>query len=248
MKKSIQYTLALSFFGSISVFAQVAEEQVISFEAGTPATAADMNQNIQALIAAINENHTQIEALQEQVGMLTELVNQPTQSLEEQITGSSYHVVNYRVSHGSSSGSRLLGDSTLLERAVRQTLLGEGGTLTLNADQTINFSLAGTEKELSLYLTEVRDSDGAFSRFSAQRTTLVENNNDTITGTWSLTGQVLNLNLVFDEEEEGVAFQVSVDGNNLVMLLNQTEVDDGGMRVESMSLVTGTRTAIAEDQ
>ena len=45
------------------------------------------------MIAAINENNAQIEALQAEVGVLSALVNQPTQGLEEQITGSSYYIV-----------------------------------------------------------------------------------------------------------------------------------------------------------
>lgn len=100
-------------FLSASLLSQVNESQVVQFEAGTPAKAAEVNQNFQALVDAINANATAIAAIVSGAGT----------TLEESLGGSTYQFVGLGTGTGATSTN--LGDHPL------NVVAGLNATLTL---------------------------------------------------------------------------------------------------------------------
>ena len=226
MKTPVRSIVAVSLLSSLSLTAQVAQ-----FQPGTPARAADMN----ALVTAINNNTAQLKALQDQMSIVASVTNLPQPTLQQNLAGSVYHVGILETAHGTSTS--LNGEQRT--RLMRHTLFGETGTLTLNTDNTVTLTLAGKESEANLtLLSGVPTADPANetpSYGSVSQTQFVEN--ETLTGTWSVAGNVLTLNLDGDTE----TFSVSVDGNTLFNSAADTNNDNPNITMYSVGLDVGIR-------
>lgn len=114
-------TVILSGLISAGVFADtVNEASVTTFQAGTPAVAAEVNATIQALITAINDNATRISAIED--------------ATSNDVTGRSYSLKQI--------GMMFRGNNTDYMTAGNYT---QTYTLTLSGDMT--FTLIGTNDE-----------------------------------------------------------------------------------------------------
>lgn len=229
MKLSRKIITIISLLLPLGISAQVDESQIIQFQAGTPARAADMNQTIQALITTINNNNAEIKALRDQLTLVPSKVNLAQPTLQQNLAGSVYHLGILEAAHGTKTTTDGAQQTT---RLMRHALFGETGTLTLNADSTLTLGLTGAMRELDLILLSGVNtpSYGTTSQFGAPET-------ENLTGTWSLAGSVLTLNLDGDTE----TFSVSVDGNTLINNGSDTENDDPSITMHTVSMDVGVR-------
>lgn len=235
MMKYLHITTLCGLLINSQMIAQVDEAQIIPFQAGAPARAADVNQNIQTLITAINNNNAEIKLLREQLALVPSKINLPQPTQQQNLAGSIYHVGILEAAHGTST--TLNGEQRT--RLMRHMLFGETGTLTLNTDNTVTLTLAGKQSEADLTLLSgvpaADPTNESPSYGSISQAEFVEN--ETLTGTWSLAGSVLTLVLDGDTE----TFSVSVDGNTLFNNGADTDTDDPNITMHSVSMDVGVR-------
>jgi hypothetical protein len=237
MKTQLRSIIAVSLLSSLHLTAQVDQAQIVPFQAGTPARASDMNQNIQTLITAINNNTAQLQALQNQMSIIASVTNLPQPTLQQNLAGSVYHVGILEIAHGTSStrtGLTEIGD-------MRHTIFGETGTLTLNTDNTLTITLVGNESTANLTINSGFDETDPTNPFPLIMDVNVAQEGfpetETLTGTWSLAGSVLTLDLDGDTE----TFSVSVDGNTLFNSSTDTNNDDPNITLHDVSVDVGVR-------
>lgn len=238
MKMPLRPIIAVSLLSSLPLTAQVNQSQIIPFQAGTPARAADMNQNIDELIRAVNENTAQLKALQDQMSIIASVINLPQPTLQQNLAGSVYKLGIMETGIGASShrnGLTEIGN-------MRHNMFNESGDLTLNVDGSASYAFNGKEREFLLDINSGFHADDPNSPFPAIIDVNVSNSGtwnevDTITGTWSVSGNVLTLNVDGDTE----TFFVSTDGNSL--LNNAIDADNGdpNITMHSSSLDVGIR-------
>jgi hypothetical protein len=237
MKTRIIPSLLTCFlFAGIATSDPVDEGQIIDFQAGTPARAADMNQTMQELISAINDNAAEVKALREQLSIVASKVNLPQPTLEQNLAGSVYRVNSLEAGHGTSSVRTGL---TEIGR-LRDSVFAESGTLTLNANNTLSYAFAGSANEAEVFVNSGFSAEDPNSQFPVIMDVNVSQadfpENDTLPGTWALAGNVLTLTL--DGEDETVA--VSVDGNTLLLGGTDSFVD-GGLNMFEASMAVAVR-------
>ncbi|MGJ8649467.1 MAG: hypothetical protein ACSHX4_03830 [Opitutaceae bacterium] len=225
----------LSILCPLSLFAQVNDAQIIPFQAGTPATAADMNQNIDELTRAINENTAQLQALQEQMSIIASVINLAEPTLQENLSGSVYKLGILEIGHGVSDV--LAGEYRT--QLMRDSIWGESGTLTLNANNTASLVLNGQQSEALLNLgsgVPAADPSAETPSYGDVSLSSFPPESETIAGTWSLAGNVLSVVLGIDTQ----TFNVSIDGNTLLHTFTDSE-PDGTMTVRYAGMDLGIR-------
>lgn len=242
-----------SLLSPMSISAQVDQAQVIPFQAGTPATAADMNQNIQALIAVINSNNAeikalrdelalvpsnaQVESIKEELALVPTKLNLPQPTLQQEMSGSVYRLGSISASLGtkeSATGSDM-----------RNKIHAAEGYLTLKSDGSMTLAIDQRERLVDTNVINGREgaiTDGngdevkfpIFTAASFYTEDLPEN--DPFDGTWSLAGRTLTLGLGGD----AVTFFVSVDGSTLFN--NEKDLStDFGFSMYSFNMAVGVR-------
>lgn len=218
----------------MGISAQVDETQIIPFQAGTPATAAHMNQTIQALIATINSNNAELKLLRQELALVPTTVNLPQPTLEQDIAGSVYRLGYFSVEAGNNNFIR---DGDYKVQNIRHTINNGEIILTLNTDGTLTLQLDEHEREMNLYILRYEPSgatvlsDGTVSSERGDFPTV-----ETINGTWSVAGNILTLNLGGDAE----TLFVSPDGNSVFNNENDTYVDNG-LNMFGANLFMGVR-------
>lgn len=223
---------------SSQIFAQVDETQIIPFQAGTPARAADMNQNIQTLITAINNNTAQIKSLREQLSIVPASINLAQPTLDQELAGSVFRMAIVESAVG---GSRDRNGLTEIGN-LRHKVFGEDASITLNADHTLSLTTNSRERESNLDINSGYDAADPSNPFPLIIDVNVLTDLDTVesptfSGTWSVSGQVLTLN--YDGESE--TYSVSVDGNTLLAQGSDVDNDDPNITMVSVGMDVATR-------
>jgi hypothetical protein len=118
--KSILKTLTLiASFSTLSLTADTVDTgQVVTFNAGDPATAADMNQTIQALVTAINDNAAALAA--------------SNTTLLEKVSGSTYKWVSMSLEFAK------LSDNQSPDLGISNQAVALDSIITFNADLTLD--------------------------------------------------------------------------------------------------------------
>jgi hypothetical protein len=163
----------------------VEESDITTFEDGTPAVAAEVNANFQALITAINDNATRLAAI-------------------EASAGSSVAGKTFRLNQ---IGILLRGDGNGAATAANLSQ-----TYLVTFDSDMSFSFVGEESEGELQTTtgvfgsvvesEAVDVSGSYSQ-SSSNVTVDFGGGETVTFTVSADGNVLLLGEFKFEEDEG---------------------------------------------
>lgn len=230
--------LCLLGCATLAQAASVNENNVVDFQAGQPACAADVNQTIQALVDAINDNTAQIAALQDQVSIIASVVNLAQPTLQQELEGSVFQFASLDVGAGATQVRNGLTEIGTMRHAIYY----EAGTLTLNSDGTLDFSSDFRERETNLSINSGFDQLDPSNPFPLIMDVDVSDDIDesgtfSIAGTWSLIGQELHLTI--DGENE--VLHVSTDGTTI---LSQNTDMDTGSNVDTLfiSMVVGIRT------
>jgi hypothetical protein len=238
MKKNNVLALISPIF-ALSAFADpVDNAQITTFQSGTPATAADINQNFQALIDAINDNAVRIAQLEAAARI-------PGRTLLEQVSGSVYQFYVSELGTGTASALNGTSPNQSSNKALYLWAFGEQGTLTFNTDGTLSFSSNFREREIEV--TTQGSYDGSVTpAYEQVNTVKIEKSlDDTDTaaevGTWSLSGQ----DLTFITDGESTVLKVSPDGETL-MLGESSDSTAGSpfgtdIGMLSVSTILGTR-------
>lgn len=218
--------------------------QIVTFVAGDPACAADVNQTIQELVSAVNDNAATIAALEAQVAAL-----QVTPTLLSIISGSTYTVYSHEVGIGASSdldGHGILNNFLGAETAIYT--FESNGDLTVSYDYSERFTaLRANHHQLDPVFLSGQNQEGV-SQVVLDNDVIDngsgDNSGSAIGDSWSLSGSTLTVNWDGDTEE----FLVSPDGN--MILSGAAELDDealtpGGPLVTNADIVIGIR-AVAE--
>lgn len=215
MKPLLHVLAYLTLLTQLGFTAPVDEGQVTTFAAGEPAVAAEVNQTLQALITAINDNASRLQALEEQNDPLTALA-----SLSDRISDSKFRLMSLGVGVGN-NGTR-----------VTNNVRGSYDTVILNENGTFSGSINETLRESSIDVSVNVGSDPLSSHV-----TIPEGVNETLDegfgGAWSLSGQILTL--------DGDNYFVSLDGNLLISGGQADESLSGGVTLTEVDLVIGVR-------
>ncbi|WP_150912771.1 hypothetical protein [Marinobacter halotolerans] len=157
--------------------------------ANTPANAAEVDANFQALITAINDNAAQIDALNNQVAALeNSSVSDRTYAFEQLlfILGAQKAVDPAQSPESQESGPS--GGSSVQQGFARIGMYKASHTLAFAGDGTLTLTLDGSEVEFWV------NSDSDIG--------LTITDTGSVTGTWSQTGNIVTVNLpggdVFD--------------------------------------------------
>ena len=134
----------------------VNETQVITFQAGQPACAADMNQTVQALIAAVNDNAARIAELEAQL-------RRAQRPLSAKVLGSSYQIYSYEAGLGEVSTTQNVGGPGSIVANTHGKLghssFIETGTLVLNIDGTASLTASSFEREVYMDTFATHDAN-----------------------------------------------------------------------------------------
>jgi hypothetical protein len=129
-------------------------ESITVFEAGTPATATDMNDTIGELIRVINEQAVLLETATTSVAELTVAINEQAvllDALREQTTTTSVAGRTYKlIEFGVTLETQLNSNTTSLLTNARNGVV----TLTFNEDGTVSGSTSSVENEGIVSVTE----------------------------------------------------------------------------------------------
>lgn len=239
-KNAITSALSIALL-TLSLTADTVDNaEIVTFVAGDPACAADVNQTIQELISAINDNNAQIAALEARVVAL-----ETTPTLLSIVSGSSYTVYSHEVGIGASSdtdGHGILNSFLGAETAIYT--LESNGDLTVSYDYSERFTaLRANHHQLDPAFLDGQNQEGV-SQVVLDNDVIDNGSGSDTEGNWSLSGSTLTVNWDGDTEE----FLVSPDGN--MILSGAAELDDealtpGGPLLTNSDIVIGIR-AIAE--
>ncbi len=203
--------------------------EIVTFTAATPACAADVNQTIQELVSAINDNNAQIAALEARIAAL----EAPT--LSAILTGSTFTVYTIETGVGATSGA---GSAGILNAFVG----GDTSIFTLSAGGILSVSYDFTERATTLDVEQ--NLFGDEDNIVTIQTDIQDSGTGTDTGTWSLSGSTLTISYDGDTDE----YLVTPDGNMFVS--GAAELDDeqlvaGGPFMTNADLVIGVRAVAA---
>jgi len=216
--------LVLCGLPTMSFADPVDEGQVTEFEAGQPACAADVNQTIQALITAVNDNAARVAELEA-------ALRNAHRPLQDMVSGSTYKFYSQTVGNGAdeqyTSGPNPEFDiAGTTQGALALWSYYEVGEVVLNDNGTASLTTDNHEREL--YLTTFGTNYvGDLSTTLVSQVDLINDLDDTQvsveSGTWVLSGQTLTLTFGAGEDEEEAVFTVSPDGESLMMGGKETE-------------------------
>lgn len=206
MKKILFIGLTAAMLSPVSFASEVtAGVDTTVFSSGSPALAADVNNNFSALIAAINDNSQRIDALGGAGG-----------SLESKISGATY-----KIQFVGSILGRFSDTSSGFSDVYMEHYNGLS-TVTLNVDHTISENFSEAMREIGFDRTECVDPPDCM-----QMEFRVEDNTDSDStvsqGSWSVSGNVLSI--MWPGETEADEFFVTGNGEIIVMA-------NGGVNVE----------------
>lgn len=198
MKKVLLTGLTAAMLSSASFAGEVTGYSDVT--AGTPATAAAVNGNFQALISAINDNAQRIAVLEA-----------ATVNLQDSLTGATFSVFHI------GGESEIYQDSNTAATTRGIGRWGGQGTITLNGDSTVTTGIGETGRHFDL------ESSGGVAFF-------VEDHQDpdtpTVGGSWALNGQTLSI--LFPGDTVPVDFTVAADGAIVVSGGGSASVDTVG--------------------
>lgn len=223
--------------------------EIVTFTAATPAKADDVNQTIQELVSAVNDNAARVATLEGQVATLQSEVGtletqvaalEATPTLLSILTGSSFTVYSHEVGVGASSDGEqhgILNSFVFGESAQYQ--LGIGGVLSVGAV----YVERGTAVRVNHHQLDPAFLSGQNQEGVTQVTIDTDINAtgfDIFSGTWSLSGSTLTV--TYDGDTE--TYLVTPDGNMFVS--GGAEVDDealtpGGPLMTNSDIVIGIR-------
>jgi len=135
----------------------VDESQVTTFAAGQPACAEEVNQTIQALVAAVNDNAARVAELEAQLA-------DQSLGLEDTISGAVFRIYSLESGLGSDSSTSAAGPSPKVAGTTGRLahwMYAESIDLVLNDDGTLTGSTADfqeVEHSLETYATHDVDS------------------------------------------------------------------------------------------
>ena len=213
MKKMILTGLTAAVLSANAMASEVTEGDVTQFSANTPAVASEVNGNFAALIAAINDNNQRITALEEAAGEVAELA--------DIVSGSTYQLYF-------SGGIIELdeGGGANLER------FGGIATLTFNSDNTLDETFSEQGRFISLDANICSES-------GCSHYVDTWDDNETGGGSWSVTGQTLNVTWSDGGSE---SFSLSSDGKIIASGGGGLDEGDGTSGIETFVAV-GVRMA-----
>lgn len=187
---------------------------ITTFQAGQPACAEDVNQTIQALITAVNDNAARVAELEA-------ALRNAHRPLVDLVTGSTYKIYIQSSAIGEIETNTPENNAETPVVSFTEGRLGfwsfvELGTITLNSGGTASFEFDGHEREVYLDTFASHDEDSpSVPRIDtvSLSTPIDDAEIDVIPGTWSLNGQ--SISVVFDGDT--TVFTVSPDGENLML-------------------------------
>ena len=198
-------------------------------ESGQAATAAGVNANFQALIAAINDNNERITALEDAAGTPSALL--------EKISGATY-TISYL---GSVIGT--YADALSPHKGAYLEGFGGRSVITFETNGTLTELYQESGREIDFEDGECTESEpGTFN--CEHRVEDFTDGPETFTGgSWELEGNTLSV--TFPEEDGAEEFIVALDGEILVLSSAgfETESDEFGTNDDYVhSLAVGVRT------
>ncbi len=186
-------------------------------QSGQAATAAGVDANFQALITAINDNNSRITALEAASGEVADL--------NDIVSDASYKLY-------------FSGGIIELDGGGGANLERFGGTadLTFNSDGSLNETFSEQGRFISL---DANQCSGEGESFSCEHYVDTWNDNETGGGSWSVTGQTLNVTWSDGGSE---AFTLSSDGKIITSGGGDLDEGDGTSGLETFVAV-GVRLA-----
>lgn len=195
-------------------------QNLVEFQAGSPARAADVNQNFRTLQNSISELKNEILSLTAQI----ELIKNP------QVTGSAilgrYSVIQtdslVKVA-GSASPANPTG--TYTNSADLASRVSFGGSMTLESGGTFTGNRNSTETRTSTSYkenfskTEVKEADGTTAYFAVENGRTIDKQTETLgiySGSWSLSGNTLLLGEGSTLGSDAAKCSVSLDSRIIV--------------------------------
>lgn len=213
MKKLLPALFLASAVSAPALAGEVDATAVNTFEAGTPAVAAEVNDNFAALISAINDNASRIAALED--------------AIPDSIAGS-WSMVGLNLDLAADSGTAGLADAY-----SEITLDGEFGSFSFDPAGTFTGTLNASRARLAAEITCDQDPDPAIpdecvNAFQPE----TENPSESISGTWTEDGNSVTLDLggesvtlhkgsddlLILSEREQITTQPSGGGASLILL------------------------------
>ena len=207
-------------------------DDITTFQAGQPACAADVNETIQALITAVNDNAARVAELEA-------ALRNAHRPLQDLVSGSTYNIYSQAVGNGLDEqySPGAIPNTTIVgvtHGALAMWSYYEVGELVLNDDGTVSLTTENHERELylSTYSTHDVDSQSVPEVARVDLTSGLEDvQSGTLSGTWVLSGQELTLTFGTGEDQDQSVFTVSPDGENLML---------GGKETENLSYGSNT--------
>ena len=211
--------LSLACAGLLSATAQAGEvddTNVTTFQANTPAVAAEVNTTIGALITAINDNAQRIAALED------------TTADAQSVSGHNYRFADMEVGANASTDDR----STL--------------TSIFGYNSVIMFDAAGTGMIVAATETDIIVDTRTYRAFidpvqqdlitDSQADAFISTGSEQISFTWTQSGETVTI----DDGEDTQTFYVAMDGS--VLITQNTDMSDiPGYEGGNVNIVVGVR-------
>lgn len=219
MKKVMMTTAALMMATPMALAGAVDSSKVITFAAGTPAVAAQVNDTISALITAIDDNAERLAALE-------------TAATDNSVANTTY------IMQSINSGIGVGGKNVEQDEFANVTNGSLKATLTLGENGMGTFAVeAGEDAEY-----EINTPSNNFINYA------VDEQAETINITYTQTANTVVVTFPEDNTTFDVEFLVSGDGSMLVATTKEYDgdasYDDGSIgEFAFVELIIGTRTA-----